>query len=94
MKLVFFEDEQCLRAKKLCLNRRFLIKREVVQSNHDNFLHAFSDAKMSPLQILKDTDSIEEFYGEAKIDFANKYIGGGALRRGCVQEEIMYANHP
>jgi poly(ADP-ribose) glycohydrolase len=29
-----------------------------------------------------------------KADFANKYIGGGALTHGCVQEEIMFANHP
>lgn len=29
-----------------------------------------------------------------KVDFANKYIGGGALSSGCVQEEIMFANHP
>ncbi len=29
-----------------------------------------------------------------KVDFANKYIGGGALTKGLVQEEIMFANHP
>jgi poly(ADP-ribose) glycohydrolase len=29
-----------------------------------------------------------------KADFANRYLGGGALGSGCVQEEIMFANHP
>ena len=28
------------------------------------------------------------------IDFANKYIGGGALTGGCVQEEILFAVEP
>ena len=28
------------------------------------------------------------------VDFANKYIGGGVLRGGCVQEEILFAIDP
>ena len=28
------------------------------------------------------------------VDFANKYIGGGALTGGCVQEEILFAVEP
>lgn len=28
------------------------------------------------------------------VDFANKYIGGGVLRHGCVQEEIMFMTAP
>lgn len=28
------------------------------------------------------------------VDFANRYIGGGVLRGGCVQEEILFATHP
>lgn len=38
--------------------------------------------------------SIEEFYGDLKADFANKFLGGGALMSGCVQEELMFTNHP
>ena len=33
----------------------------------------------------------DDSYG---IDFANKYIGGGALEGGCVQEEILFAVEP
>jgi hypothetical protein len=28
------------------------------------------------------------------LDFANKYIGGGVMRRGMVQEEIMFMEMP
>ena len=28
------------------------------------------------------------------VDFANKYIGGGTLMGGCVQEEILFATEP
>lgn len=41
-----------------------------------------------------DNQSIEDFYGTIKADFANKFIGGGSLTTGCVQEEIMFGNHP
>ncbi|XP_027361289.1 poly(ADP-ribose) glycohydrolase 1-like isoform X4 [Abrus precatorius] len=32
--------------------------------------------------------------GAVEVDFANKYLGGGALRRGCVQEEIRFMVSP
>lgn len=38
---------------------------------------------------------IEDHSVEAlEVDFANKYIGGGALSRGCVQEEIRFMINP
>lgn len=41
---------------------------------------------MCKIMICKNDKSIEEFYGILKVDFANRYIGGGALGYGCVQE--------
>lgn len=35
--------------------------------------------------IAENDESIEEYYGDVKIDFANKFIGGGAFHSGCVQ---------
>ncbi|KAK9288928.1 hypothetical protein L1049_017399 [Liquidambar formosana] len=32
--------------------------------------------------------------GALEVDFANKYLGGGALHRGCVQEEIRFMINP
>lgn len=29
-----------------------------------------------------------------EVDFANRYLGGGALHRGCVQEEIRFMINP
>lgn len=49
---------------------------------------------MGEYLIAPDTASIEDYWGGLKVDFANKYIGGGALIGGNVQEEIMFANHP
>lgn len=38
---------------------------------------------------------IEDEEEEAlEVDFANKYLGGGALSRGCVQEEIRFMINP
>ncbi|XP_057450173.1 poly(ADP-ribose) glycohydrolase 1-like isoform X2 [Lotus japonicus] len=38
---------------------------------------------------------IEDQLSEAvEVDFANEYLGGGALRRGCVQEEIRFMISP
>ncbi len=28
------------------------------------------------------------------IDFANKRLGGGVLRNGCVQEEVLFSIFP
>jgi poly(ADP-ribose) glycohydrolase len=28
------------------------------------------------------------------VDFANKRLGGGVLKNGCVQEEILFAIFP
>ncbi|GAB4858965.1 Poly(ADP-ribose) glycohydrolase 1 [Ancistrocladus abbreviatus] len=38
---------------------------------------------------------IEDHLGGAlEVDFANKYLGGGALYQGCVQEEIRFMINP
>jgi len=37
---------------------------------------------------------IELAEGTLQTDFANEYIGGGVMQRGCVQEEIMFLVKP
>ena len=37
---------------------------------------------------------IEDYNKCIRIDFANKFIGGGILTGGAVQEEIMFACSP
>jgi poly(ADP-ribose) glycohydrolase len=39
-------------------------------------------------------ENIEDAKGCLQIDFANKYLGGGVLTYGCVQEEIRFCVSP
>ncbi|KAI3997539.1 hypothetical protein MKX01_029370 [Papaver californicum] len=53
-----------------------------------------STISLCHLEVLK-SGLIEEQNREAlEVDFANKYIGGGAIGRGCVQEEIRFMINP
>ncbi|KAJ6841344.1 putative poly(ADP-ribose) glycohydrolase 1 [Iris pallida] len=36
----------------------------------------------------------DQNYEALEVDFANEYLGGGALHRGCVQEEIRFMINP
>jgi Poly (ADP-ribose) glycohydrolase (PARG) len=38
--------------------------------------------------------SIEDAALHLQVDFANEYLGGGVLRKGCVQEEIRFSVAP
>jgi hypothetical protein len=40
---------------------------------------------MCEIKMESNTASIEDYYGYLKADFANKFLGGGALMSGCVQ---------
>lgn len=51
-----------------------------------------SNRTLCGLQVLRDT-RIEDQPG-IQADFANKKIGGGVLRTGCVQEEIRFLANP
>jgi len=57
-------------------------------------MYNFGKNKMIKPTLKDDKETIENYIGDVKIDFANKFIGGGALTKGCVQEEIMFADHP
>lgn len=46
-----------------------------------------------PLTVSVD-GKIEDLPGHSHVDFANKYLGGGVLGRGAVQEEILFAICP
>ncbi|KAJ0175553.1 hypothetical protein K1T71_008712 [Dendrolimus kikuchii] len=54
-----------------------------------------SDAHISDLPLHIDSvGTIEDADGLIQIDFANKYLGGGVLGHGCVQEEIRFVICP
>jgi len=51
-----------------------------------------NDRELSP--VLVEEGAIEDSEGHIQADFANEYLGGGALEGGQVQEEIRFAVCP
>lgn len=69
--------------------QRRCIKRESFPKWHE------SELKLSSTKFSMATDKkIEEGCGMLQVDFANRYLGGGVLGFGCVQEEIRFAINP
>ena len=53
-----------------------------------------SKAPLTPFVVKPRPHVIEDEKGTLMADFANKFIGGGVLRGGCVQEEILFLIKP
>lgn len=51
------------------------------------------DLPLTRVHLITDKYGTEDYRDKIMIDFANKYIGGGVLRSGTVQEEIMFHKH-
>lgn len=49
---------------------------------------------MTPLEVCSSGVIEEAFPGFLHVDFANRYVGGGVLCGGCVQEEIRFSVCP
>jgi hypothetical protein len=50
-------------------------------------------APLSPL-VHEERGAIEDQHGHLQVDFANRWLGGGVLGSGSVQEEILFAVAP
>ena len=57
------------------------------------FIDKFKDISLSQ-DIIINMVEIEKHHDAIQADFANKYIGGGVLHNGCVQEEIRFVISP
>ena len=62
-----------------------------VRDNIENL--DYNDKELCELN-LNEKDSLFEGDASYCVDFANKYIGGGVLRGGSVQEEILFTIEP
>ncbi len=71
---------------RLTLGRRVAPPRNVEAWAHD-------PSPLTDLAVAED-GVIEDAEGHLQADFANKYLGGGVLSGGCVQEEIRFAVSP
>ena len=76
------------------LEEQIIFKRNNINSME--YLYNQDTTKKTKLcQLMMDTKE-SLFNGKASycVDFANKYIGGGVLNCGCVQEEILFCIDP
>ena len=68
------------------LNEKIIYLRECVNINLQNMV-------LCPVNFITN-GSLTDGNASYCVDFANKYIGGGTLMGGCVQEEILFASNP
>ncbi|OAJ41531.1 hypothetical protein BDEG_25110 [Batrachochytrium dendrobatidis JEL423] len=81
-----------LKKEKETLDGKITFHRSVVSKCNmpDWPAHTFTTLRKLELQF----DRIEDIHGTSQADFANKYIGGGVLSSGAVQEEILFLIMP
>ncbi|KAJ4749050.1 hypothetical protein LUZ62_083455 [Rhynchospora pubera] len=53
-----------------------------------------SASSLCPFMVVDSGYIEDQEYEALEVDFANEYLGGGALSRGCVQEEIRFMINP
>ena len=75
-----------------------ILSEEVIYLRTNNnsqqyFYNQENDIKLCKIN-LKEKGSLFNSNASYCVDFANKYIGGGVLNGGCVQEEILFAIEP
>eukprot|EP00916_Digyalum_oweni_P013121 GHVL01021566.1.p1 GENE.GHVL01021566.1~~GHVL01021566.1.p1 ORF type:complete len:366 (+),score=71.27 GHVL01021566.1:310-1407(+) len=75
------------------LNRDIILKRLYQRDKISLNDLKFCQKKLCKITIKGDKEMIENSMG-IQADFANKYLGGGVLTRGCVQEEIRMLLSP
>ena len=70
-----------------------ILEETITYVRHNIKQRDYVDKELCEIQLVEKGSL---FNGQAKycVDFANKYIGGGALSGGCVQEEILFAVEP
>ena len=75
-------------------NRRIELERIVSPKIHGAEWWCSVDAPLSPIEVRGDFQRIESARVSIHADFANMHVGGGVLRKGCVQEEIRFMISP
>ena len=75
-------------------NRRIEIERLVSDKTHGAEWWMASTALLQEVDYKPSFQRIESATDAVQADFANKHLGGGVLRKGCVQEEIRFIISP
>ncbi|XP_037889920.1 poly(ADP-ribose) glycohydrolase isoform X2 [Glossina fuscipes] len=69
-------------------------RRFMHHSEMPNWSECLIPLGVTPLHITSDGTIEDQGFGLLQVDFANKYLGGGVLSTGCVQEEIRFVICP
>ncbi|KAM7349740.1 poly(ADP-ribose) glycohydrolase [Cochliomyia hominivorax] len=69
-------------------------RRFIHQNEMPNWAESTIPLGITPLHITSDGTIEDQGLGLLQVDFANKYLGGGVLGGGCVQEEIRFVICP
>jgi poly(ADP-ribose) glycohydrolase len=80
-------------SKKMPAGTLTFLRRSIEKSDLPNW--STSNEKLSTIKLaMSSTTKIEEGIDMLQVDFANRFIGGGVLGNGCVQEEIRFMINP
>ena len=83
-----------LKSALLSDDRKITLTRLVDREVRDEDFWLSDESKLVDVDYRPRFESIEVHRDAIQADFANKSLGGGVLRRGCVQEEIRFMISP
>ncbi|XP_058443969.1 poly(ADP-ribose) glycohydrolase-like isoform X2 [Malaya genurostris] len=75
----------------LTFQRRYINPKQFIDWNNCDAVVA---RETVPVHITSEGTIEDQGKGLLQVDFANKYLGGGVLGHGCVQEEIRFVINP
>ncbi|KAI9295902.1 hypothetical protein K502DRAFT_341372 [Neoconidiobolus thromboides FSU 785] len=92
-------EELDLESKYITFHRKVLLKemkitQKFIESEKNKVKSDFFDLKLPKIELVHDELIEDNNQNLAKVNFANCYIGGGVLRKGSVQEEILFLMYP
>lgn len=69
-------------------------RRSINEENFPNWAECTDTFDTTPLHVSDEGTIEDDGDGLLQVDFANKFMGGGVLNYGCVQEEIRFIISP
>lgn len=69
-------------------------RRSLQENEIPNWETCTKTFETTPIHVVVDGTIEKNGLGMLQVDFANKFLGGGVLRSGCVQEEIRFVICP
>ena len=74
--------------------RNVVTERQLKSQLSEDGLAKDHKSKLTAFRVVGPPGVIEDASGTLQADFANMWIGGAVLGKGCVQEEILFLEKP